>query len=606
MRGRLQREASLFVGALRTYPGHIFQGGIYMNAAVQERIANWLSGPYEQSVKSEILRLQKENPQQLVDAFYRDLSFGTGGMRGIMGIGTNRMNVYTIRAATQGMANYLLSLPQDAPLRVFIGYDVRINSRLFAEETARVLAGNGIEALLTQDVCPSPLTSFGCRHYQCTAGIMITASHNPPQYNGYKVYWQDGALATAPHDEGIMAEVRKIKNPDQIRLAPLDDFRIIPIDRAIDRAYLDHLDRMRLDCSSPAALRIIYTNLHGTGIRLMPEALRRRGFSHVNLVQDQLSLDGHFPGAPSPNPEEEKALRLGIGQMLEEKADILLATDPDSDRLGCAVRHRDQAIRFNGNEIACLCFGHILDCLKQKNEIPPNAALIKTIVTTEMLKQMASAHKILSFDVLTGFKYIGELIREWEASFEGKQFLFGAEESHGYLFGTFVRDKDAIGAACLLAEAAAEAKKQNRTLVDRLHELYLLYGIHRQSLTNLAFEDSPSGMDKMETLMRRLRQSPPHSIHSKRIVVWDDYLQKKSTHTQSNAVSSIDLPASDVLRFWLEDGTKLVIRPSGTEPKIKIYAEVCSHSHASIETAISQCDRELKELIEAFKKENGI
>ncbi len=565
---------------------------------MEERIQKWLDGSYDVAVKDEIRRLMKEKPDELKDAFYRDLSFGTGGMRGIMGIGTNRMNIYTVRMATQGLSDYLLQ-QNSQKLRVFIGYDVRINSRLFAEESARVLAGNGIEVYITKEICPTPLASYACRNDHCSAAIMITASHNPPQYNGYKVFWSDGAQIVAPHDEGIISAVRLILNPNQVQLASIEHPLIHWVGDEIDRDYLNELP---VDPTSPqSSLKLIYSNLHGTGIRLLPQALQRQGFTHLHLVPAQQSLDGHFPAAPSPNPEETTALALGSQQLMNEEADLFLATDPDADRLGAVVRYRGRAVRLNGNEIASLCLEHLASSLQSKGKLPLNGAFVKTIVTSELTRKIAMDFGIQCHDVLTGFKYIAEQIRLWEGAGSHPQFLFGAEESHGYLIGTFVRDKDAISAACLLCQAAESAKKQNLTLIDRLYNLFRIYGVHRQSLTTLKFADSPEGMEKIQSTMIALRRDPPYAIDGKRVIRLDDYLGQISLDRTTNQTRQLSLPVSDVLSFWLEDESKLVIRPSGTEPKVKIYAEVCEKPTAQIEESIARCDEKLTHLIEAFQ-----
>ncbi len=553
-----------------------------MPTQIEERIQSWLSGPFDEKTKSEIRRLQKEDPKELSAAFFKDLSFGTGGMRGIMGIGTNRMNIYTIRMATQGLAQYIQKQPGDSP-SVFIGYDVRHHSRAFAEEAAKVLSGNGIRALLAKEITPTPLVSFACRHYHCSAAIMITASHNPPQYNGYKVYWNDGAQVVPPHDEGIMAEVAHIKSPAQVKLGKSYE----EIDGAIDTAYLAELKKLQLFPDlKKVPLKVVYTNLHGTGLRLIPKALASWGYTHVSLVEKQASLDGDFPFAPKPNPEEEKALQLGTEQLNREKGDLLIATDPDADRMGIVA----QNTRFTGNQIACLCLHHICATLASRGELPSNAAFIKTIVTTELFKTIAESFGGKCLDVLTGFKYIGEQIGIWEKSFGAYQYLFGAEESYGYLFGTFVRDKDAISSACLITEVAALAKKQNLTLLDRLHQIYRKYGLHREGLANLSFSDTPAGMEQMNNLMKRLRAHPPTQIAGQKVTLLEDYLLGKDS-----------LPPSDVLRFWLSDRSKLVIRPSGTEPKVKIYAEVQQEMES--EASVASCDARLQHLFTAFQKE---
>ena len=537
--------------------------------------ALWLKPPFDDETQHEVRRLMKEDPKSLSDAFFQTLSFGTGGMRGLMGVGTNRMNVYTVRAATQGLARYLIrSMP--GPKKVFIGYDTRHNSRLFAEETARVLAAHEIEALITEEICPTPLVSFGCRHFDCSAAVMITASHNPPAYNGYKVYWKGGAQVVSPHDEGIMQEVRQASDFSKLLIAPLKSPKIHWIGGDLDQAYLSELAQLKGPVSP---LRILYTPLHGTGLRLAKKALHLWGFDQVGLVEPQATPDGKFPNAPSPNPEEESAMRLGMDQMIRTGADLLLATDPDADRMGVAIHQDGKAIRFTGNQIGALLLHHL--CTTRK--IPKHSACIKTIVTSELLKKIAHHFHVECIDVLTGFKYIAEKMNAWEKT--GPHFLFGAEESYGYLYGTMVRDKDGINACCLMAEAAAKAKSEGKTLQDRLQELYHQFGIHREALANLKFPDSLEGMQQMEQFMKRLRSNPPSKIAGTSVTSMDDFLKPSP------------LPKSDVLRFWLSDGTKLVVRPSGTEPKIKIYIEVSpknlslAESDALLQTYLAACKK---------------
>lgn len=572
-----------------------------LDTDVENKVQAWLEGPFDPKIKEEILRLKKENPKELSDAFFKDLSFGTGGMRGIMGIGTNRMNLYTIGIATQGLANYIRKQPKpEKGYSVFIGYDVRHHSKEFAEEAARILSGNDIEVFLSKEICPTPLVSFACRHFECSAAIMITASHNPPQYNGYKVYWSDGCQVVPPHDIGIMEEAEKIKSPAQILKG--DSYQ--EIDGSIDRAYLLELKSLQLFPDlSQIPLKILYSNLHGTGIRLVPPALREWGYLDLSFVEKQKSLDGNFPHAHSPNPEEEKTMQLGMEQLVREKKDLFIATDPDADRVGVVVLDHQKPFRLTGNQTACLCLHHICQALESKNEFPPNGAFIKTIVTTELFKVIAENFGAKCIDVLTGFKYIGEKIGLWEKAFDAFQFLFGAEESYGSLFGTFVRDKDAISASCLITEMTALAKKQNLTLVDRLYQIYQKYGVHRESLTNLAFSDSQAGMDQMQSLMKRLRENPPQKIAGKEVVLLEDYLTRKAIDFRTGKTTSLDLPESDVLRFWLSDQSKLVIRPSGTEPKVKIYAETVEKEVHDVEKAIASCDERLKKLVHAFQEE---
>ncbi len=549
-----------------------------MSTTLEHRIQQWLDGSFDAETQAEIRRLQKHDPIALADAFFKDLSFGTGGLRGIMGIGTNRMNIYTIRRVTQGLANYLNR--RKGQHKVFIGYDVRHNSRLFAVETARVLAGNGIRALLSREICPTPLASFACRHYQCSAAVMITASHNPPQYNGYKVYGSDGGQIVPPEDGAILAEIEQVRSPALLG----DAFE--EIGPEIDLLYLAELKKLQLAPElSQVPLKILYTNLHGTGIRLIPRALQAWGYTHLSFVEKQLPLDGDFSFAPSPNPEDEKALVLGTEQLRQEKGDLLIATDPDADRVGVVAA----GVRLTGNQIGCLCLHHICKTLTEQGRFPPRAAFIKTIVTTELFRRIAESFGGQCIDVLTGFKYIGEQITRWEKEAMSPQYIFGAEESYGYLFGTFVRDKDAISAACLIAEVAAAAKKEGLSLLDRLHQIYQNYGLHREALFTLAFPDSQVGMEQIGALMQRLRKNPPTHIDGQAVVSCEDYLR-----------GSKGLPASDVLRFWLADGSKLVIRPSGTEPKVKIYAEVKQKMEG--EASIQSCDLQLKALSQNFFK----
>ncbi len=568
---------------------------------VMRRIQLWLDGPYDEATKSEIQSLFKNDPQQLSDAFFKDLSFGTGGMRGIMGVGTNRLNIYTIRSATQGLANYLKKSGPLNQLSVFIGYDVRHHSKEFAQAAASVLAGNHIKVYLTKDICPTPLVSFGCRHFQCSAAIMITASHNPPIYNGYKVYWSDGGQVVFPHDEGIITEVHNIKTLNDVSIAPLDSPLIHRIGSELDEAYFSAIQPLQLYPElASSSIQVLYTPLHGTGIRNVPAALNRWGYQNVRLVRAQQNPDPDFTNAPSPNPEEPKALQLGSQELVEQKKDLLIATDPDADRMGVVALDKGQGVRLTGNQTACLLLFHICSTLQNRGELPKNSAFVKTIVTTELFAQIATAFHATCVDLLTGFKYIGEQITLWEKKFDGLQYLFGAEESYGYLYGTHVRDKDSIISACLITEAAALAKKQNITLIDRLYQLYEQFGVHRESLTSQNFPDSAEGMKQMQEQMQRLRAHPPASIGGIPVVCIEDYEQRQKINLIDRTSTPLSLPRSDVLRFWLQDRSKLVIRPSGTEPKVKIYAEVMEENPDRIEQSIQRCDQRLKNLVDAF------
>lgn len=549
-------------------------------SVIPARATKWLDGPYDEETKAEIRRLWKEDPNALTDAFFKDLSFGTGGMRGIIGVGTNRMNIYTIRKATQGLANYLKKTLR-LPYAVFVGYDVRNHSREFAEETARVLAGNQIKVYLSSDICPTPLVSFGCRYYHCQAAVMITASHNPPEYNGYKVYWSDGGQIVSPHDQGIIKEINGVGS--EIVVAPLKSPLIHSSNSTLEKAFIDEIKKLQLrEALAKTDVKIIYSPLHGTGIRLIPQALKSWGYKQVHLVEEQSTPDGNFTHAHSPNPEEPSSLTLGTKQLLKEKADLLIATDPDADRIGVVSA---EGLQFTGNQIACLLLQHICE----SKPLPAKAAFIKTIVTTELFRKIAENYQGQCFDVLTGFKYIGEKITEWEKTHE-YTYVFGAEESCGYLYGTFVRDKDSVSSACLIAEATASAKQNKMTLLDSLYALYQKYGVTREKLINLKFKDSQEGMQQIDEMMQRYRKHPPTSINGIQVTKVEDFLP-----------GILTLPSSNVIRLWLEDKSKIVIRPSGTEPKVKIYVEVSSLPSQDVELEIKKCDEKLNNIENFFK-----
>jgi phosphomannomutase len=559
-----------------------------MENAIEERIQQWLKGPIDEMSKQEILRLQRENPSQLEDAFSSSLSFGTGGMRGIMGVGTARMNVYTVQMATQGLAHYLL---KQSPKRdrhyVFISYDCRNHSKEFAMQAARVLAGNGIGVYITQEMRPTPYVSFGVRKKECSAGIMITASHNPKEYNGYKVYWSDGAQVVAPHDVGIVDEVGKVSSFDQIRQTPENSPLIQVVDLELDEEYLDALTKLQLDSKEDHLvgdrLKITYTSLHGTGITLVPRALKRWGFDNINPVDAQIIPDGNFSTVKSPNPENGEALSMGIQQMQNTLSDLLIATDPDADRMAVACLHHEKPFTFNGNQIACMCLEYICRTLK----LPKNGAAITTIVSTDLFCRIAKEYGLSCFETLTGFKYIGEWIHKWEED-KSHAFIFGAEESYGFLFGTHSRDKDAVIMSCLVAEIALLMKVEGRTLVDFLEEIYKRYGFYLERQKVLSFPPGQEGMEKMEQMMQTLRARHPTSLQGDEVLQVEDY--QKGIH---------GLPPSDVLLYRLKGGGKIVVRPSGTEPKIKIYGSIHSPTFSSLEKEGAQAETTLQGLLDA-------
>lgn len=540
---------------------------------IERKAQEWLSEPYDKKTNQEVQKLLEGDPAIVIDAFYTTIAFGTGGMRSVMGAGTNRLNRYTIRFATQGLANYILSQNVSHP-KVFIGYDSRHHSREFAEETARVLAGNEIEVFITSDLRPTPFVSFGCRHHRCTAAVMITASHNPPEYNGYKVYWSDGAQVVPPHDKRIMAEVNKVTHPREVKLTPLEDSLIHEVGKEEDEAYFKALiplqNHPKTNQKEGNFLHIVYSPLHGCGTTTLPEALRRWGFTNLSFVEAQKLPDGDFPTAHSPNPEQKETLQLGIDQLLDEKGDVFIATDPDADRIGIVVRHQGKSVILNGNQIASLCLYYL--CTTKS--LPENSAAVTTIVTTELFRLIAESYNVTSFEVLTGFKYIGEKIHEWGQD-HTHTFLFGAEESLGFLYGTHSRDKDATIAACLIAEMALQLKKNKETLVDLLNKIYKRYGPFLESQLSIPFEREKGGMEKMKTVMETLRKSPPSEINGQKVIEVIDYLLD---HTA--------LPKSNVLLFRVDDYSKFVIRPSGTEPKIKIYGLVRHNKKGKLDASL--------------------
>ncbi len=559
---------------------------------ILSRAQNWLDDPYyDQQTKAEVRELLK-NPEELTDAFYTDLSFGTGGLRGIMGAGSNRINIYTIRKASQGLANYILKHGNPSQ-GVAVGFDSRHHSHEFAEETAKVFAANGIKAFLMKELRPTPYVSFATRHLKAQAGVMITASHNPKEYNGYKVFWQDGGQVVPPHDTGIISEVDAISSPAQIKLAKIDDPLIISVNSTLDEDYLRALSALQhFPGENHSALKICYTSLHGTGITLMPEALRRWGFSPPHLVATQVVPDGNFPTVHFPNPEYPEALKDGTDDLVQTGNDILIATDPDADRLGVVVRHQDKPVVLSGNEQAAIAAYFICETLKMQKKLPPKGAIVTTIVTTELLKKISEAYQVKCFEVLTGFKYIGEKIHEWEQKPGSYQFLFGAEESYGYLMGTYARDKDAMIAGCLFAEIALKMKEQGKTLVDLLHDIYRKFGVYREKQFSLTFEEGKKGLDSIHNLMERLRTKPPASLAGQKVISTEDFLKG----TPEN------LPRSNVLLYRLEDKSKIIIRPSGTEPKLKVYLATQT-STESIEKGLEACNTQLETLIAALKSD---
>lgn len=538
---------------------------------VLKRAQAWLDGNFDEETKAQVKKLVKEDPVTLTDAFYRDLEFGTGGLRGIMGVGTNRMNKYTVGMATQGLANYLKKMfPEIAPISMAISHDSRNNSRYFAQISAEVLAANGFKVFLFDDLRPTPELSFAIRYLGCQSGIMLTASHNPKEYNGYKAYWDDGAQMIAPHDKNVIKEVQKITSVDQVKWRGNPEL-IIPIGKEIDEAYLGQVLTLRLSPEAIARqkdLKIVYTPLHGTGRTMIPEILKRFGFTNVIVVEEQATADGNFPTVHSPNPEEHEALNMAIQRAEKEDADLVMATDPDADRVGIAVKDPSgKFILLNGNQTAALLFYYILNRWKELGRYSGKEYIIKTIVTTELLRDIAQSFSLEYIDVLTGFKYIADIIRQQEGL---KTFIVGGEESYGYLVGDFVRDKDAVSACAMIAETAAWVADQGKTLFDLLIEIYMTYSFYKESLLSVT-KKGKAGAEEIQQMMVNYRKHPMKSINNIKVTAIKDYLTLEEKNLETGTTTPILLPASNVLQFILEDGSVISVRPSGTEPKIKYY-----------------------------------
>jgi phosphoglucomutase len=536
-----------------------------------ERAEKWLTGNYDEETKEQVQRLLNDNSTELTDAFYKDLEFGTGGLRGIMGVGTNRMNKYTVGMATQGLANYMKKMfTGKNEIAIAIAYDSRRNNTFFANITADVMSANGIRVFLFEDLRPVPELSFTIRHLKCQAGVVITASHNPPEYNGYKAFWEDGGQLLSPHDKNVIEEVNKIKSLDDVNFTR-DESHITIIGAEIDKEYLKSITSLSLSpdiIKKHQDLKIVYTPIHGSGVKLVPAALRNFGFKNIIHVPEQDTPDGNFSTVKSPNPEEPAALTMALKKAEEVDADLVMATDPDADRVGIAVKNnKNEFVLLNGNESATLLIYYLLNAWKRSGKITGKEYIVKTIVTSEILKEMADAYGVECFDTLTGFKYIAQKIGELEGI---KQFIGGGEESYGYLVGDFVRDKDAVISCCMIAETAAWAKEQGKTLYELLPEIYLEFGFYKEKLISVV-KKGKQGAAEIQQMMENFRDNPPRTVNGSELILIKDYLQQKETDLVDQKVRPIDLPKSNVLQFFLKDGSKISIRPSGTEPKIKFY-----------------------------------
>ena len=536
----------------------------------------WLGEGYDAETRAEVKRmLEAEDKTELIECFYKDLEFGTGGLRGIMGVGSNRMNIYTVGAATQGLANYLKEAFADLDeIKVVVGHDVRNNSRLFAEIVADIFSANGIKAYLFDSFRPTPELSFAIRHLGCQSGVNITASHNPKEYNGYKAYWADGAQIIAPHDVNIIDRVNKISGVEEIKFKGNPD-KIQIIGKEIDDAFLTAIKGLSLSpdvIAKHSDLKIVYTPIHGTGVELIPQSLRNYGFKNIINVPEQDVPSGDFPTVESPNPEVPSAMAMAIAKAKEVDADLVMASDPDADRIGCVIRdHNGEYVLINGNQIAMILLNYIMTRSNELGLLKGNEYIVKTIVTTETIKAIADANNIKMYDCYTGFKWIASVIRE----LEGKdRYIGGGEESYGFLAEDFARDKDAVSAVSLMAEAAAWAKEKGMNFTQMLQDIYVKYGFSREEGISVV-RKGKSGAEEIIAMMKNFRENPPKQLGGSNVTIIKDYVNLTLTNATTGNVEKLDMPTtSDVLQYFTEDGTKISIRPSGTEPKIKFYVEV--------------------------------
>ena len=569
---------------------------------IREKAAAWLGEEFNEQTRNEVREMLEKDEKKLIDAFYQDLEFGTGGLRGIMGAGTNRMNIYTLGMATQGLSNYILKQCENTGIKVAIAHDCRNNSRLFAETAADIFSANGFEVFLFESLRPTPELSFAIRHYKCQSGVVITASHNPSEYNGYKAYWNDGGQVVAPHDEGIIDEVRKITSVSQIRFTGKKELIHI-IGKETDDLFLKEVHKMSLNPEVISKFRdmgIVFTPIHGTGAKLVPPALRMFGFNNIISVPEQDITDGNFPTVKSPNPEEPGALKMALEKAIQTGAELVMATDPDADRLGIAVKNRKgEFILLNGNQTCLLLIWYILSQYKERNRYKGNEYIIKTIVTTDLIERIAEDYKVEYYNVLTGFKFFAELIRKNEGK---KLYIGGGEESYGFLPGEYVRDKDAVASCALIAEATAWSKSKGKTLYEQLLEIYVRYGFYKEKLINIV-RKGKEGADEIKAMMAGYRSNPPLMINGSKVVRIADYLLQIDYDRISGADKKINLLQSDVLQFFLEDGSKISVRPSGTEPKIKFYFSVNMKldSADSFDTAEQVLDDRIEGIVKDMK-----
>lgn len=566
-----------------------------MDAAIQAKIGTWLSGNFDKDTKNEITRLQKDDASELADAFYKNLEFGTGGLRGLMGVGTNRMNKYTVGMATQGYANYLKQCFPDG-VSVAIAHDSRNNSRFFAETTANVFAANGVKVYLFEALRPTPELSFAIRELKCQGGVVCTASHNPKEYNGYKAYWNDGSQLVPPHDKNVIKEVDKIASVDEVKWSG-GEANITIIGKEMDEKYMEMVKGLSVYpeiITKHKDLKIVYTPIHGTGITMVPQVLKKFGFDNVHIVQEQSVPDGNFPTVAYPNPEESEAMSLGLKLAEKLDADILSGTDPDADRIAIGVKDSSgKWVLMNGNQTAVLAFNYLIEARKTKGIAQPNDMVITTIVTTPMIDAIAAKNGVACYRVLTGFKWIAEMIRQKEGK---ENYIIGGEESFGLMIGDKIRDKDGVSAVALLCEMAAYEKEKGRSLYEKMIDLYVEYGFYKEHLISIT-KKGMDGQQQIAAMMEAYRNNPPKEINGSAVVMLRDYELQVEKNLLTGEEWKLELPKSNVLQFVLDDMTSISARPSGTEPKIKFYFSVNTQLNNAGE--FEQKNKELDEKIKA-------
>ncbi len=574
-----------------------------MDQSVVNKAQQWLNSNIDQEAKNDIQKLlDGKDENELIDSFYKDLEFGTGGLRGLMGIGSNRMNKYTVGKATQGLSNYLLKTFPGESISVAIAHDSRNNSPLFADVTASVFSANGIKVFFFESLRPTPELSFAIRELGCKSGVVVTASHNPKEYNGYKAYWTDGAQVTPPHDKNIIDEVNKITSFDEVKFSK-NDALVEIIGEKMDRKYLDRLKTLSISpeiIQRQKDMKIVFSPIHGTGITLVPKVLKEFGFENVHIVEEQATPDGNFPTVVYPNPEETEAMSIALSKAKELDADLILATDPDSDRVGIGAKNLNGEFQLlNGNQTAALLAYYMLNQWKAKGKINGNQYIVKTIVTTDLLEAIAKEFEVECYNTLTGFKYIAEILREQEGK---KEFIVGGEESYGYLSGDFVRDKDAISSCAMIAEMCAFAKDQGLGVFDLLAEIYSKFGFYKESLISIT-KKGKTGAEEIQAMMKEMRENPPVELGGSKVENLIDYKEGMEKDLINGSTSKIPFPSSNVLQFITEDGSKISARPSGTEPKIKFYFSVKGSltDKSSFDATLKQLDRKIETIVKELK-----